>query len=226
MNNGKPSRRDAARAILVAVGIVTVVLAAAVGAGAAAQNESSATNESQPEAATCDPGQNEPEMEQARLHASDKTVETDSPGRISGGFQVDPTANCPVVVHITMSVPSGMTISGSSDFTSSGAGMVTSRFTVEPGANIKDLSAEVYSGETGQRTVTADIQYWPEGHQDRAREIDGLSFTFDVEEETQPPEESEEEATAFPSAGGFTLPAVAAVLAVLSAVAIGRSSKR
>ncbi|MFA9416172.1 hypothetical protein [Natrinema sp. HArc-T2] len=164
-------------------------------------------------------------MEQARLHASDTTVETDSPGRLSGGFQVSPTADCPVVVHITMSVPSGVSISGGSDFTSSGAGMVTSRFTVDPGANIKDIAAEVYSDETGEKTVTADIQYWPEGHEDQAREIDGLSFAFDVEEPTSPPNESDEGDNATALAGGFTMTALLGVLVAVIAAAVGRSSK-
>ncbi|WP_211338416.1 hypothetical protein [Haloterrigena salifodinae] len=126
-----------------------------------------------------------------------------------------------------MSVPSGVTISGGSDFTSSGAGMVTSRFTVSPGANIKDIAAEVYSDETGERTVTADIQYWPEGHEDRSREIDGLSFTFDVEEPTTPNDESNAESDdANALSGGFTTPAILGVLLSTAAVLIARSFDR
>jgi len=193
---------------IIVLGIISVVLSAAVAPALAAQ-ETTSSNETATETVTatqtttatdtatatetptatevaCEPGDDEPEMDQARLHASDQTIETGSPGRISGGFQVDPTSNCPVVVYVTMSVPSGMSISGGSDFTSGGAGMVSSRFTVEPGANIKDLSAEVYSEETGQLTVTANIQYWPEGHQDMSREIDGLSFSFTAEDATTP----------------------------------------
>lgn len=136
--------------------------------------------------AACEPGADEPSMDQARLFASDTTIESGSPGRIDGGFQVDPTANCPVVVFVTMSVPSGMSISGGSDFASGGAGMVSARFTVRPGANIQDVSANVYSDEVGQKTVTANIQYWPEGHQELSRDIDGLSFTFEIEEATTP----------------------------------------
>jgi len=136
--------------------------------------------------ASCEPGDSEPQMDQARLYASDSTIESGSPGRIAGGFQVDPTANCPVVVYVTMSVPSGMTISGGSDFSSGGAGMVAARFTVRPGANIKDVSANVYSDEPGQKSVTANIQYWPEGHEDLSRDVDGLTFNFDIEEATTP----------------------------------------
>lgn len=172
------------------------------------------------ESEACDPGPGEPQMDQARLYASKTTIDTDSAGQISGGFQVSPTANCPVVVVITMSVPSGMTISGGSDFASGGAGMVSTRFTVRPGANIKDIRANVYSSEVGQRTVTADIQYWPEGHQDLNREIDGLSFTFDVEAANTPSASTaadEDDSSIGDGAGGFSLVAslVAAFLVVL-----------
>lgn len=136
----------------------------------------------------CDPTASEPKLAQSRLYAPDTTIETGSPGRIAGGFRVDPTARCPVVVHVTMQVPSGMSIEGSSDIASGGAGMVTARFTVRPGANVKDISARVYSRDAGERTVTADIQYWPVGHEEMAREIDGLSFTYDVEEPLTPTE--------------------------------------
>jgi hypothetical protein len=80
-----------------------------------------------------------------------------------------------------------MTISGSSDVVSSGAGMATARFEVQPG-EIKDIRAEVYSQNTGDRSVTADIEYWPTGHQDMAREIDGITLTFDVQEPVTPSE--------------------------------------
>lgn len=213
--------------MLVVIALVGMLLVSAVAPVAAQENESTnneTTTGSQPSEATCEPGANEPQMDQARLHASDTTIETNSPGRISGGFQVSPTANCPVVVYITLSVPSGVTISGGSDFTSSGAGMVTTRFTVTPGANIKDIAAEVYSDETGDRTVTADIQYWPEGHEDRSREIDGLSFTFNVEEPTSPPDESNEDGNATALAGGFT--PVALLGALIAMVAIGRVFNR
>ncbi|MDS0282252.1 hypothetical protein [Haloarcula onubensis] len=159
-------------------------------------------------------------MDQARLYASDTTVNQDSPGQIAGGFQVSPVANCPVVVVITMSVPSGMTISGGSDFASSGAGLVSTRFTVRPGANIRDVRATVYSEDTGEKTVTADIQYWPQGHQDLNREIDGLSFSFNVEESVTPTASSQSagtQASGGSGAGGFAfVPAlVAAALGTL-----------
>lgn len=195
MSQIKPERYRTAGFItilLVMVGILTISTATPI----AAAQENNTTSPTPTETPTstktpCSPGQGEPQMDQARLHASDTTIGTGSPGKISGGFQVSPTANCPVVVHITMSVPSGMAISGGSDFTSGGAGMVTTQFRVRPGANIKDIAANVYSSETGQRTVTANIEYWPEGHKDKAREIDGLSFTFDVEESTTPTESGE-----------------------------------
>ncbi|GAB7094934.1 hypothetical protein JCM30237_20870 [Halolamina litorea] len=133
------------------------------------------------EAEACDPGDDDPSLSQSRLYAPEKTLSEGEPGAISGGFQVDATANCAVEVSITMQVPSGMRIEGSSDIMSGGAGLVTAQFTVNPG-NIRSIRANVYSENTGDRTVTADIQYWPVGHQDMAKEIDGISMSFDVQE--------------------------------------------
>lgn len=146
------------------------------------QTQETAETQTTTASQACEPTDSEPKLSQSRLYAPDTTIEQGSPGRVEGGFQVDPTSACPVVVYITMRVPSGMSIEGSSDITSAGAGMVSTQFVVRPGANVKDIAADVYSNEAGQRAVTADIQYWPEGHKGMSREIDGLSFTFDVEE--------------------------------------------
>ncbi|WP_128477502.1 hypothetical protein [Halorussus pelagicus] len=157
---------------------------------AATTTETMATTESAASQSACEAPASPPSMEQARLYAAEKTIEKTKPGQIAGGFQVDPTATCPVVVHVTMSVPSGMTIQGSSDIFTGGAGMVSGNFEVRPQGGIKDIRANVYSTNTGTRTVTADIQYWPKGHKDMAREIDGMSFTFDVKEPVEATVES------------------------------------
>lgn len=149
---------------------------------AATTTEAVATTESTASQSACEKPSSPPSMEQARLYAAEKTLKKSQPGQIAGGFQVDPTATCPIVVHVTMSVPSGMTIQGSSDIFTGGAGMVSGNFEVRPQGGIKDIRANVYSTNTGTRTVTADIQYWPKGHKDMSREIDGMSFTFDVKE--------------------------------------------
>lgn len=169
--------------------------------------------------AECEPQSATPQLSQARLYASEKVIEAGQPGQISGGFQVAPDANCPVVVSITMSVPSGMTISGASDVVSSGAGMATAQFTVEPG-EIKDIRANVYSQNTGDRTVTADITYWIEGNQDKSSEIDGISMSFDVQEpHTQAsPEETENEGGISVETPGFSI--VTAILGVALSMAI------
>lgn len=139
----------------------------------------------------CEPGDGEPSLSQSRLYAPEKTLESGEPGKISGGFKVANTANCPVKVSITMQVPSGMQIEGSSDVMSGGAGMVTADFTVESG-NIRSIRASVFSDNTGSRTVTADIQYWPVGHEDMAKQIDGISMSFDVQEPVTPNEGNSE----------------------------------
>lgn len=179
------------------VGATAAVLAAVVGlvlAGpgvgtALAQTNGTATPAptvtDTPAAEACEPGTDGPQLSQSRLYAPAQTITSGEAGQIAGGFQVAADSTCPVVVSITMSVPSGMTISGSSDIVSSGAGLATAQFTVDPG-EIKDIRANVYSQNTGDRSVTADITYWPEGHEDMSREIDGISLTFDVQEANTP----------------------------------------
>lgn len=128
-----------------------------------------------------------PNLEQARLYAPQRTVTAGSPGRITGGFQLDPASTCAAVVSITMSVPSGMAIEGGADYFSSGAGLTTAEFELMPDQGVKDLRANVYAESTGTYRVTADIKYWPKGNPHAAREIDSLTFTFRVEEPATPP---------------------------------------
>ena len=209
-------------ALIVGIGAITSV--ALLTAPAIAHGNETTDGGNETETAACTPTDSEPELSQARLYAPDTTVEKGDPGQIAGGFQTDPTVECPVVVHITMSVPSGMAIEGASDIMSGGAGMVTAEFTVQPGSNIQDISAQVYSRDIGQRTVTADITYWPEGHQDRNREISGLQFTFDVEEPTEPGDGSSESDSPVDGQGSPLVPIVAvfASLAALAGVARNR----
>lgn len=173
------------------------------------------------EQAQCTPGPSEPQLSQSRLYAPEKTIESGSPGQIAGGFQLDPTSECRVTVHITLRVPSGMQITGSSDTFSGGAGMTTATFTVAPGSGIKDISAEVYSRNTGQRTVTADITYWPVGHKELSKEIDGIAFTYDVKEAATPTPQGDERRTRSTTVsgsaqeGGFFLSNTAALVAAL-----------
>ncbi len=173
------------RTVAVFVALVVLTTGFAAPAAAQLQNSASAANSTQTTAAAqneCGSISSPPSMSQAKLYAPQKTINASQPGKISGGFQVEPTATCPVVVHITMSVPSGMSIEGSSDLFSGGAGMVSGSFEVRPSGGIKDISADVYSANAGDRSVTADITYWPKGHKDMSREIDGMTFNFDVQE--------------------------------------------
>ncbi|WP_152042501.1 hypothetical protein [Salinigranum salinum] len=132
-------------------------------------------------ATTCDVSADETLLSQNRLYAPETTIETDSPGQIAGGFQAAPHVDCPIVVRITMSVPSGMEVTGSSDVLSGGAGMVSGSFVVDDATGIEDIRATVYGTSTGDHTVTADIEYWPQGHEELAQSLDGLRFTFQVE---------------------------------------------
>jgi hypothetical protein len=130
-------------------------------------------------------------MDQARLYAPQKEINANQAGRIDGGFKLDNTIDCPVKVIVTLRVPSGMTISGGSDWESAGAGLVSTSFVLNPGTNIKDLSANVFSQETGRLRVTGDIEYWPVGHDEMSKEIDGISMVFQVTEPNDGPDESE-----------------------------------
>ena len=128
-----------------------------------------------------------PEMDRARLYAPTKTINTDQAGTIEGAFELDPQVDCPVVVDVTMSVPSGMSISGGTDWQAAQAGIVGTEFTMDPeGASLKGLSAEVYSSNTGTRTVDAQIEYWPEGQPELSQSIDTTRLSFQVEEPNAP----------------------------------------
>ncbi|MFC7132470.1 MULTISPECIES: hypothetical protein [Salinibaculum] len=177
-----------AKAVLVVAVVLAVLAGSFAGTVAAQTNATETATATATQTATqtaCQPGPDEPQLSQSRLYAPQQTIASGEPGQISGGFQVAADASCSVVVSITMSVPSGMTISGSSDVVSSGAGLATAQFTVDPG-EIRDIRANVYSQNTGDRSVTADITYWPEGNQDMSREIDGISLTFDVQDPVTP----------------------------------------
>ena len=145
-----------------------------------------------PAAETCETPTNL-QMDQARLYAPEKTITAGEAGRIDGGFKLDNTMDCPVKVVVTLRVPSGMSISGGSDWGSAGAGMVSTSFIMQPGSGIMDLSGNVYSERTGQLRVTGDIEYWPAGHPEQSQEIDGLTFNFDVQEPNSPPAGSNSE---------------------------------
>jgi hypothetical protein len=134
------------------------------------------------------PNPQRPQMSQSRLYAPQQTVTADEPARIDGGFLLESGITCPVKVRVTLRVPSGMTIRGGSDWQSAGAGLVTTTFTLRPGGGIKDVSANVFSIETGEPRVTADFSYFPVGHPELQSEIDGTTMVFDVEEPNPPPE--------------------------------------
>lgn len=169
---------------LVVLFAVLAVLAVPLGAAGpvAAQEDNSTATETPTATPTACEDPSAPSMDQARLYAPETTITADQAGRIDGGFLLDNGYDCPVVVSATLRVPSGMTISGGSDWQSAGAGLVNAQFTMQPDSGLQDLSANVYSEQTGELRVTGDFEYWPQGHEDMSREVDGLTFTFNVEE--------------------------------------------
>jgi hypothetical protein len=128
-------------------------------------------------------------MSQQRVYAPQPTITAGEPARIDGGFLLESGITCPVEVRVTLRVPSGITITGGSDWQSAGAGLVTTTFTVRPGGGVKDVSANVFaSKEIGEARVTSDFSYFPVGHPELKSEIDGTTMVFDVEEPNPPPE--------------------------------------
>lgn len=188
----------------IAMVLVTFVLLGAITAGGAAMTgEASASYQTNNSTSTptatatatstatptqteeCKPRESGPQLQQARLYSPRPTITGDQHGQIAGSIAVDIQNECPVVVQVTMNVPSGMYIAGAGDLSSGGGGTLTSKFVVQPGET-KSLRANVYSNIVGEKTVTADITYFPEGHKEQAREIDGIMLNFDVKEENMP----------------------------------------
>jgi hypothetical protein len=176
----------------VIVGLLAISLVAGTAAPAIAQQETNetATPTTTPsptaDASDCNPD-SRPELAQARLHTRDETIEKGSPGVIAGGFLPEAGIECPIVVRISLSVPNNMYIQGTSGIGTGGAGIVAGRFTINPDTEgVKAVRADVFSTQTGERTVTGDITYWPKGYPDMKREISGLALTFNAVEPTQP----------------------------------------
>lgn len=206
---------------LTALALVTVALVALVAPATAATDGStlaqtqlnnststqtptlSPTTAADGSADTCDPRAGGAKLQQARLYSPEPTITSGEHGKIAGSIALDIQNECDVVVQITMSVPSGMYIAGADDLSSGGGGIVTSTFEVQPG-EVKSLRANVYSSSLGEKTVTADITYYPEGHKDMAREMDGIMMTFDVEGENMPddPRTPSPDSATTPAAGG------------------------
>lgn len=143
-----------------------------------------------PQSETCEPRPGGPKLQQARLYSPEPTITGDQHGQIAGSIVVGVQNECPVVVQLTLTVPSGMYVAGSGDLSSGGGGVVTSTFVIQPGET-KSLRAEVYSNSLGEKTVTSDITYYPQGHKEMAREIDGQMLNFDVQEKNMPDDREE-----------------------------------
>jgi len=200
-------------ALLALVGAVTPAAAAGGGTTFAVQsNNTTSTPTPMPSptatptaaestSAACEPRAGGTKLQQARLYSPRPTITGDQHGQISGTIALDIQNECPVMVQLTMNVPTGMYVAGSGDLSSGGGGIVTSTFVVDPGET-KSLRANVYSNSPGEKTVTADITYFPEGHKDEAREVDGIMLNFDVEEENMPNDPNTPASTETTAPGG------------------------
>ncbi|WP_166035574.1 PKD domain-containing protein [Halorussus pelagicus] len=165
----------------------------------------------------------------ARLYTPEKVVEPGDPGRLAGAFTADVTNQKPIKVQITLQVPSGLRVQGGSDVQSSGGGLPTATFVVDPGET-KDISAEVSGSDPGTYTLRAAITYFPVENTSAAREHDDLTMNFEVRDESaEAPIEDESntgtdgEGTSSGDTPGFSVGAT--VLALLAAAMVARRAE-
>jgi hypothetical protein len=123
----------------------------------------------------------EADIDQFDVQTADSIVNgLDDPARVGVTAVTSITNECPVVVQITFNIPNDMYYQGTSA-SSSGQGLQTEVFEVNPGA-AASFTSTMYSNQPGDRTVTADVEYFPEGQPEDARSIDNLMLTFDVQD--------------------------------------------
>ncbi|MFC4449324.1 PKD domain-containing protein [Halorussus aquaticus] len=163
----------------------------------------------------------------ARLYAPQTVIAPGSPGRLAGAFTTDVTNDEPTKVQITLQVPSGIRIQGGSDVQSSGGGLPTSTFVIDPGETM-DISAKVVGSDPGTYTLRAAITYFPVGNKSAAREYDGLTLNFEVRNdsasEAAVEDERDAETNAETTSGGETpgFTVGASVVALLAAAMLAR----
>ena len=129
------------------------------------------------------------------VHTADSIVDgADDPARVGVSASTSITNQCPVIVQVTFDIPNDMYYQGTSAG-SSGQGLQTEVFEVGPG-EVASFTTTMYANQPGDRTVTADVEYFPEGQPEDARSLNNLMLTFDVqdpvpEEDWPDPEDAE-----------------------------------
>ena len=190
MLNALTTRRIALGAIILAtIGILAVgISAAAVTAEDPTPTEMEMNESATPTVQAADSEESTDEctagLENIDLHTADDTIRSDDPGRISGAVSTSRTNECPVVVQITFDVPNNMHFQGTGGVESSGQGLMTGSFVIEPG-EVRDLSATVYANQLGQHFLVADVEYFPEGNPEMAQQAGGYMLEFSVEESSE-----------------------------------------
>jgi len=184
---------------------------------AAAQTDGNTTADE-----VCEPGEEEPKLQDFDI-GGEALVAGGSPGTVGMSFTPDATANCDLKIQVILSGDtSGVSISGFSDAGSAAGSTntVSSIFTARPEAGTRSISADVYATETGEYTFTGDIQYWPVGHSDMAKEADGNDYTISVEDPVQKDgSSSDDENTA--SAGSSSWPLTPLMTSIIGLILVG-----
>lgn len=161
--------------MIVMVAMVSLVGLALAPAAAAADTVTSLQEEETAEEAC------EADIEDFDVHTSDDTITGPSdPGRVGVSAVTSITNECPVVVQVTFDIPNNMYYQGTSA-DASGQGLQTEVFEVPPG-DTASFTSELFANQEGQHTVTADVEYFPEGQPGDARSLDNFMLTFNVVE--------------------------------------------
>lgn len=171
-------------ALAVAAGLL---LAGAVMPAAAAEGADGTGNETTNGDETIDDTNNEAtetceaDINSIDVHTADSIVDgADDPARVGVSVSTSFTNECPVKVQVDFDIPNNMYYQGTSAG-SSGQGLQTEVFEVPPGES-EDFTTTMYANQPGDRTVTADVEYFPEGQPEDARSLSNMMLTFDVQD--------------------------------------------
>jgi len=139
----------------------------------------------------CEKPSTEMGPKQFGVQASDSTVQQGDPGELEALVFHGNEYDCPLVAQLSLSVPSGIHISGAQNIQSVGQSRATAPFVIQPGGQ-KSLILEVYGSETGTHHVDGQVTYYPKGYKNMSSTINTF-LTFEVTEPTSPPNGSSQD---------------------------------
>jgi hypothetical protein len=129
--------------------------------------------------------QQKAEITQSSIQATDDQITTTQPGLISGQIVAPQSNQCVVVVQMVLTIPTDMYVAGTDDVGSGGQGKLSSTFRMSPG-EVESMSAQVYASSPGTRVLMADFLYYPAGHPDNERRLNGFGVKITATESNMP----------------------------------------